>query len=369
MRESLLEKLRCPVDLGTLRMSSVGEEDAGQIMAGQLTCLSCERTYPIKDGVPDMVPCASSNEVRADLSRVRAATVERFGFEWDYFRDWGWLPGYPDVPGASEKFYGGLVMHTQGAFRSKSLFREGELKSGHLVLDAGCGNGRFTNEAAKTGAEVIGIDLGARVYRSFEHTRHLTNVHIVLGDLLCLPFQEGLFDRVFSIGVLQHTGDASAAFDSLVRKLKPGWFIVVHVYGKGRGIYEILDRSIRMVTVRLPISGQLRFARGMATLARWLRAGGDRRTRFYWRLYNYVNLLPTEHHMYDWWSAPVATHQTPREVMSWFDRNRLKIVRTNFSLADAAAEEKRRCNHESITVMGQSQVANEIEGSDSTKEK
>jgi SAM-dependent methyltransferase len=102
--------------------------------------------------------------------------VKRFGFEWRHFHDWGWLTEYPKTRYAEEKFYGGLLEHSRAAFWSKSLFGKEDLLPGEAILDAGCGNGRLTNQAAQYGAEVIGVDLGWGVYSAFEHTRSQPNI-------------------------------------------------------------------------------------------------------------------------------------------------------------------------------------------------
>jgi hypothetical protein len=56
--------------------------------------------------------------------------------------------------------------------------------------------------------------------------------------------------------------------------------------------------------------------------------------------------------MFDWWAAPIATHHRRKEVLSWFTRNQLEVVRTNPPLDDRAAERKRRRGHAAITVLG-----------------
>lgn len=356
MRESLVEKIRCPIDREPLRLNVYRQDLDEHIIDGQLQCMACKQIYPIKKGVPDLVPQDSAQVDGDNLGRLQGATVKRFGFEWLYFRDWGWLNDYPDVANAKEKFYGSLIEHTHSAFWSKSLFEEKDLRPGLLVLDAGCGNGRFTYQAAQTGVKVIGIDLGWGVYSAFENTRSLSNVYIVRGDLFRLPFADGKLDRIFSIGVLQHTGNARAAFDSLVRVLRPRGLVVAHVYGKGRCTYEVIDALIRTITTRMPIGMQIGFARFTAAIARWLRADGERRKRFYRALYSHINLLPTKIHMFDWWSAPIATHYTQDEVLDWFNKNDLEIMRTNPPLNDLSAEKARRDGHAAITILGRRPV-------------
>ena len=43
------------------------------------------------------------------------------------------------------------------------MFELADLKSGELLIDLGCGDGRIVNLAAKIGAKAIGIDLNAKL--------------------------------------------------------------------------------------------------------------------------------------------------------------------------------------------------------------
>jgi len=349
MREELLQFLRCPKDLGELNLDSPSWDIQNEhVLTGTLICNTCNSTYQIKEGVPCILFDRHEKNDH-DIKELQNETMKKFGFEWTYFKDWGWLEQVPNVPEADEKYFGALLENSASAFWSKSLFQKDDLSPSHWVLDAGCGNGRFTYQAALTGANIIGIDLGSGVFSAFEHLKNMPNVHIVQGDLFYLPFVQHVFDRVFSIGVLMHTGNAAKAFDSLCKVLKPNGIIVAHVYGKGRRSYEILDTGIRSLTTRMPLSMQIRFARMTAAFARWLRK--EPRKKLYNKIFSHINLLPTEIHMFDWWSAPIATHHTEEEVSSWFEKNKLKILRTNIPF-DKAHKAGRRYWHGPITVLG-----------------
>ena len=354
MRKELLRWLRCPLDLGnlSLEVDTTGEDN--HIIEGRLLCIECGQSYNITDGIPHLLPTEQLQIENKNLTKLQSQTIDRFGFEWRYFMDWGWLLDYPDVPDAQLKYFGGLEQHTASAFWSKTLFTRDDLQDGHLVLDAGCGNGRFTNQAAQAGVEVIGIDLGWGTFSAFEHTRHLPNVHIVRGDLFRLPFLDQTFDRIFSIGVLQHTGNAELVFDSLARVLRNGGLILAHVYGRGLWIYEVIDAMVRIVTTRLPIKFQFIFSQWIAALTRWLQRDHK---RLYAKIFQYVNLLPTDIHMFDWWAAPIATHHTQEEVQAWFAKNHLEILQTNPTLNDKDAEKARCRGHGPITVLGRSPIS------------
>ena len=55
MRLQLMEILACPVCKGELTLVS-SETDGEEILAGTLTCEPCAETYPIKDGIPNLLP-------------------------------------------------------------------------------------------------------------------------------------------------------------------------------------------------------------------------------------------------------------------------------------------------------------------------
>ncbi|WP_253737960.1 methytransferase partner Trm112 [Halohasta salina] len=55
MKESLMEIIRCPIDKHELELAVEDRED-GEIMAGMLSCPECGETYPIEDGIPNLLP-------------------------------------------------------------------------------------------------------------------------------------------------------------------------------------------------------------------------------------------------------------------------------------------------------------------------
>ena len=55
MKESLMDILCCPVDKHDLELT-VETEDDGEIIAGTLTCTECGETYPIEEGIPNLLP-------------------------------------------------------------------------------------------------------------------------------------------------------------------------------------------------------------------------------------------------------------------------------------------------------------------------
>ena len=78
---------------------------------------------------------------------------------------------------------------------------------GELILEVGSGSGRFTEQAANTGATVVSLDYSYAVEANYASNGARANVLIVQADVFAMPFRSGTFDRVFCFGMLQHTPD------------------------------------------------------------------------------------------------------------------------------------------------------------------
>ena len=55
MKLELMDILACPVCKGSLQLDTKEEKD-GQIITGSLYCAQCDHTYPISDGIPNLLP-------------------------------------------------------------------------------------------------------------------------------------------------------------------------------------------------------------------------------------------------------------------------------------------------------------------------
>jgi len=55
MNEDLLDIICCPLDKSTLDLD-VQDRVEGEIITGTLTCTECGETYPIEDGIPNLLP-------------------------------------------------------------------------------------------------------------------------------------------------------------------------------------------------------------------------------------------------------------------------------------------------------------------------
>lgn len=332
MKKEIEHFLVCPLTGEDLELK-VFKKNNSEIIDGVF--LSSKSYYPIINGIPRFVennlilndPSTHNffieyddliknmtNNYTFDLHRIRSSTSEYFGAEWDIFEDWGWYQK-EDVPEHKwyYEYFGGMQFMTEKAFPKKCLFTYNQIKKSDIILDAGCGNGRYTFQAAKTGATVFGVDIGYGIKSAYKHMAHLENVHIIQADLFNLPFKESMFDKIFSNGVLMHTGDAYRAFKHIAGKVKINGEFVAHLYHVRNPIFEIVDHSIRFITTKISVQNNLKFARFMAKMGRHLKAKGK-----LMKWFKYIEILPTTIHMYDWYSAQIATHHTYAEVKKWY---------------------------------------------------
>jgi len=180
------------------------EKRRGAILeTAQLTCEGCLATYPVVRCIPRFVPIENY--------------ASGFGFQW--------------------------TMHTKTQYDSYSGMKISEKRffeetgwpkdlSGEIILEVGSGSGRFTEQAASTGAFVVSLDYSYAVEANYESNGARENVLIVQGDIYAMPFRTGYFDKVFCFGVLQHTPNVHKAFLALPPMLKPNGELVVDVYKK-----------------------------------------------------------------------------------------------------------------------------------------
>ena len=190
MHSDLLAILACPVCGGGLA------EDANA-----LRCATCGRSFPVSRGVPRFVGDGPTDY------------TENFSLQWNRFRRTQ-LDSFSGVPISEERFL------RQTGWPPAAL-------AGRLVLDVGCGAGRFAEVALKHGARVVAVDRSKAVEACIENLGTSDRLLVLQADMFNLPLRAGAFDFVYCFGVLQHTPDFELSIQSLVRKAKPGGEIVV----------------------------------------------------------------------------------------------------------------------------------------------
>jgi len=107
------------------------------------------------------------------------------------------------------------------------LRKKSHLKPGAVTLEVGCGRGAGAGlilrkfQPAVLQAMDLDVEMidKAKDYLSPEERRRLS---FYVGDVLRLPYKDGVLDAVFAFGVLHHVPDWQAALGEIARVLKTG---------------------------------------------------------------------------------------------------------------------------------------------------
>ena len=134
------------------------------------------------------------------------------------------------------------------AVRNTMLRRFLEMTSNDIVLDLGCGSGRFCVWSLDTGAHVVGTDTGTFFAREAR-----SSVDLVVGELRKLPFADGSMTKAYTIDVLEHLSPEGlkATLDEVARVLKPGGALFVYTHVRQHSVLAPLLRFITRMSLAL----------------------------------------------------------------------------------------------------------------------
>jgi len=172
--EALARILACPHCHSAVRFEEL-----------QVTCTSCSRSYPLRNGVPwlRMAEAGAAHEAIPPVSQDNASGLRRIVSR---------LPlASPVYKSAEDR---GRIARFIDTIR--------EERPDALILNVGSGSTAFPG--------TVSLDVD-----QFDHVQ-------VVGDALSLPVLDGVLDGVITQGVLEHVASPWQAVDEIKRVLKPG---------------------------------------------------------------------------------------------------------------------------------------------------
>jgi len=138
MKQRLL--VVCPECKRSLSLT-IKEIEHTEVKEGTLTCRGCSHKYPITNFIPRFVE--------------DDGYTDSFSYEWQSHKQ----AQLDSVAGMNESAI---------TFWHKTGFVDADLK-GKLILDAGCGAGRFMEIARDYGGHVVGVDMSYSVDVAFKN--------------------------------------------------------------------------------------------------------------------------------------------------------------------------------------------------------
>jgi len=124
--------------------------------------------------------------------------------------------------------------------------------SNKLVLEIGCGTGRFTEILLQLGAKVLAADFSDIVELNYANCHYYQNYLAVQADPLIYSVTPELFDIVFGIGAIEHTSDPEKTIESLCGLLKPGGMLVFD-HHSSKCLYNTSQKLIQSFLFMTPL--------------------------------------------------------------------------------------------------------------------
>ncbi|NND76943.1 MAG: class I SAM-dependent methyltransferase [Flavobacteriales bacterium] len=187
--------------------------------------LSPERTIEIeKRHVHVFKYGENSNNIDFDV-------VDSFGEEWKKFQDFD----KDTIDRIGIEYFDILLPHLD---RSKTY-----------LGDFGCGTGRWSKFLSDKVLEIEAIDPSEAIYSAAKLLAPNENIRLSKTSIDVLPFRDGSFDVVISVGVLHHIPDTEKAMRSCVEKVKMGGHCFFYLYYNLEGESAINRMIFKIVTI------------------------------------------------------------------------------------------------------------------------
>jgi len=198
MKPDLVQYLICPDDRrGALHIAEIDEErptegcsSQREIWEGTLMCPECNRSFPVIEGIPRLLPDELQSSDIDERSNCTFSTLKEMRL-----RD-------AEAP-SSEDWLTPFRNIVELPLFSKHL----RLNASSIVLDIGCGTGRLTRWLYRCAARVIAIDIAANslsILQRSLNVRGRLKVDILQASATHLPIRQASVDAAASAQVLSY---------------------------------------------------------------------------------------------------------------------------------------------------------------------
>lgn len=305
MKPDVLPYLCCPDCRADLRLAD-GTVSAPEIETGALQCTGCGKRFAIEHGVPVFVEKGPDESVEQ--------TTAGFARNWNEFNDV--ILQNPQLN--DELFRDWVAPIDPASFK------------GQVVLEPGCGMGRWLHVAAQYGPKaLIGVDYSEIAYTAYRNVRDLPNAHVLRADIRRMPLKAAM-DTIYCLGVVHHTPDPEGAFDACTTVMAPDGRMTVWVYGAENNawITTFVDPVRKRVTSKLPhpvLSVVSKALAAQVYAAAWVHGKYFAESGFpYGPYFEHLRRYPfkyMEHIVYDHLVPEIANYIPKHELERWASKH------------------------------------------------
>lgn len=263
--------------------------------------------YPIVAGIPRFVKEADGS--------IDGDTRESFGYEWERFD--AVLPDY-DVEVDN---YFGIV--------PPEVLRDA------VVLDAGCGMGRWARQVVKRPVRrLYAVDFSRAIDTAASTLADQPKAHCIQADICNLPFRSSAMNFSYCLGVLHHLADPDAGMRSVARATDGPMLVYLYYALDNRPRFHRMllgaATAVRMVTSRLPKRAMFGLSWLIAAVVYWPLA------RLAWvldrlGLASVAHQVPLSHYRdysfkfmagdaFDRFATPIEKRYSREEISAWLAR-------------------------------------------------
>jgi ubiquinone/menaquinone biosynthesis C-methylase UbiE len=143
----------------------------------------------------------------------------------------------------------------QSAFFKIRELLERYIKNGCIVLDAGCGWGRFilrTQRAMLKSFEIVGVDIDDI---SLKYGKGISKTfNVIKSEVERPPFKNSVFDVILCSGVIHEIKTSSgrkAVIEEFQRVIKPCGILCIVDFFSTNPIINVLTRALRHITLKI----------------------------------------------------------------------------------------------------------------------
>jgi len=204
MKKESLRFLACPWCHGSLDLR-ISKSEGEEVLEGILECRRCGSRYPVREGIPDLLPEHALGDKILRSYRRKTAYYDAYvsSYERNYHN-----PEIAYMRKVEDRYI--LSTRPRG-----------------LVLDIGCGTGRQSLMLAELGCQVFSLDISPGMLHETRRRaleKDLADrLELVRASAEMLPFREEIFHRAYSLfGALNHVLSLRRALREMNRVLRGG---------------------------------------------------------------------------------------------------------------------------------------------------